>query len=156
MTFAVGDRVHLPRVGTGVVVEIRNGGRLRVEIKGRTMIVDEGQLERAHATRASTASEPDERSERRSGERVRPQGSPRGEAPRMRIDLHGLTVAEAIDALDAFLNDALLAGLPEVRVVHGRSGGKIRDAVHQRLRAIAAVRAFRIDPRNAGVTIVSL
>ena len=72
------------------------------------------------------------------------------------IDLHGLTAAEAAEALDAFLNDALLAGLAEVRVIHGRSGGRLKAAVHQRLREISSVRTFRVDPANPGVTIVVL
>jgi len=143
--FAPGDRVHLPRVGTGVVLEIRSGGRVRVEIKGQKMLVQAAQLEPAGA-----------RSKRRgivkSDEAA--EGLPAHAADS--IDLHGFSVAEAVDALDTFLNDALLASLPEVRIVHGKSGGKIRDAVHRRLREIAAVRAFRVDPRNAGVTIVSL
>ena len=79
---------------------------------------------------------------------------PRGDA-RGSIDLHGKTVEEALEALDSFLSDALLASLDEVRVIHGRSGGRIRDAVHERLREVSAVRSFRLDPRNAGVTIVS-
>jgi dsDNA-specific endonuclease/ATPase MutS2 len=43
-----------------------------------------------------------------------------------------------------------------VRFIHGRSGGRLRGALHGRLRQIAAVREFRLDPRNPGVTIVSL
>ena len=72
------------------------------------------------------------------------------------IDLHGMTTLEAVAALDAFLDDALRAGLAEVRVIHGRSGGRVRGAVHGRLKQIAAVRAFRVDPTNEGVTVVSL
>lgn len=48
MSLSVGDRVHFPRVGTGVVVEVRNGGHVRVEIKGRTMA---SQLEPAEPVR---------------------------------------------------------------------------------------------------------
>ena len=70
------------------------------------------------------------------------------------LDLHGKTVEEAVEALDTFLNDALLAGLAEVQVIHGRSGGRIKAAVHTRLRALSVVRAFRVNERNAGVTIV--
>jgi DNA mismatch repair protein MutS2 len=67
-----------------------------------------------------------------------------------------MTTAEAIEALDAFLNDALLAGAGEARVIHGRSGGKLKTAVHARLRQLPSIRGFRVDPRNAGVTIVQL
>ena len=72
------------------------------------------------------------------------------------LDLHGKTTAEAIEALDAFLNDALLAGAGEARVIHGRSGGRLKAAVHARLRQLPSLRGFRVDPRNPGVTIVQL
>ena len=79
----------------------------------------------------------------------------RADAP-AEIDLHGMTAAEAVAALDAFLNDALLAALGEVRVIHGRSGGRVKAAVHHRLRELPSIRDFRVDPANPGVTIVGL
>jgi DNA mismatch repair protein MutS2 len=72
------------------------------------------------------------------------------------VDLHGLTVEEALSRLDEVLNDAILEGVAELRIIHGRSGGRIRGAVHMRLREISAVVSFRLDPKNAGVTIVCL
>lgn len=71
------------------------------------------------------------------------------------LDLHGKTVAEAVDALDRFVNDALLGDYDQVRVVHGISGGKVKAAVHQRLRQLPSIRSFRVDPLNQGVTIVT-
>jgi DNA mismatch repair protein MutS2 len=72
------------------------------------------------------------------------------------LDLHGMTVGEAAAALDGFLNDALLASHAEVRVIHGRSGGRLKAAVHARLKQLPVVRATRLDPANPGVTIVTL
>src|SRR5213083_1168779 len=103
------------------------------------------------AARASAASEPRERSaaaKRRARERV---GESEGRSPSDELDLHGHTVEEAIAALDAFINDALLASASEVRVIHGRSGGRVKQAVHARLRELP-VRSVRLDPRNPGVT----
>ncbi len=71
------------------------------------------------------------------------------------IDLHGLTTDEAVAALDAFLSDALFGGSAAVRVIHGRSGGRLKAAVHARLRLVAAVRSFGVDPSNPGVTLVT-
>jgi DNA mismatch repair protein MutS2 len=71
------------------------------------------------------------------------------------VDLHGMRVDEALSRIDDALDAALLAGLSELRFVHGRSGGRIRGALHKRLRAISTVRSFRLDPRNPGVTIVA-
>lgn len=71
------------------------------------------------------------------------------------IDLHGLTAEEAVAALDSFINEAILAGLAEGRVIHGRSGGRLKTAVHARLKVIPSIRGFRLDPANPGVTIVT-
>ena len=146
MAFAPGTRVHILHVGTGVVREVRNSGRYLVEIKGRTMVVDEAEMEDAGPARAARGKK----------ERAVPDTTAERSHAAASIDLHGKTVEEAIAALDSFLNDALLASVAEVRVIHGRSGGRLKAAVHKRLRALPPVRSFRVDPRNPGVTIVSL
>lgn len=147
MTFSPGDFVHVARFGKGIVREVRNGGRFLVEIKGTAMVVPSDDLSPVEETKRKKRPAP-----------AAPPSAPllsRQRAASL-IDLHGMTVAEAEAAVDAFLNDALLAGLEEVRVVHGRSGGRLKAAVHARLRQVPAVRSFRVDPRNDGVTIVSL
>ena len=149
MAFAPGDRVHIVNLGTGVVREARNGGRYMVEIKGRTMIVAASQLELAAPERAV-------RKGSRGGAAPGGEGGTGGEGRSASLDLHGKTVLEAIDALDGFLNDAILDGCREVRVIHGRSGGRLKATVHARLRELAPVRAFRLDPANPGATIVTL
>ncbi|MFP5378969.1 MAG: Smr/MutS family protein [Vicinamibacteria bacterium] len=162
MGVSIGDRVHVPGLSTGVILEVRNHGRCLVEIKGRGVEVLAAQLEPVSPKRVSIPSRED-------GKRVsapaREGGTSagdvavapdrRGHAP-MSLDLHGMTVDQAVEALDVFLNDALLAGHAEVRVIHGRSGGRVKAAAHARLRALSVVRAFRVDERNAGVTVVML
>ena len=54
------------------------------------------------------------------------------------------------------LNEALLADVDVLRLIHGKSGGRIRAALHGRLRELPGVRGFRLDPHNEGVTIVTL
>ena len=150
MALSAGDPVHVPGIGTGVVREVRRGGRYVVLVKNTTMVVTEAQIAPA---------EPQKR-RRRPARAAVPE--PTGVEPLSRqrtpasIDLHGLTVAEAEAALDSCLNDAVLGGVREVRVIHGRSGGRLRAAVHGRLRRYPAVRAFRVDPLNPGVTLVEL
>jgi DNA mismatch repair protein MutS2 len=74
----------------------------------------------------------------------------------MEIDLHGMTVAEALDRAERALNDALLADESELRLIHGRSGSRIKSALHHWLKSAPNVRKFRLDPRTEGVTIVVL
>lgn len=142
--FAAGDRVHIATLGTGVVREVRSGGRYVVELKGRSVVVQGARIEPAPDARRAAARE--DRSADAGG----------GAAVRLSLDLHGKTAAEAVDVLDAFLNDALLAGATEVRVIHGRSGGVLKAAVHRRLKQLPPVRSVRLDPENPGVTIVRL
>jgi DNA mismatch repair protein MutS2 len=145
MTFAPGDAVHVAGLGKGIVREVRNGRRYLVELKRRSIVAHEGQLtgvtQRSPAADVSSSARP---------AAVDPPPA------RSSLDLHGMTVEEAGGALDEFLNDALLAGVPEVRVIHGRSGGRLKAAVHARLTELPVVRGWRLDPGNAGVTIVSL
>ena len=150
--FVGGDRVHVARLGTGVIREVRNGRRYLVEIKGRTLVIAGNQLERA-------APEPTKGKKNRREGSPRPlaaTGSTRAVAAPRSLDLHGKTVVESIDLVDDFLNDAILDGVAEIRIVHGRSGGRVKAAVHKRLQEMTAVRAFRLDPENPGATIVTL
>jgi DNA mismatch repair protein MutS2 len=145
--FASGDRVHVARLGTGIVREVRNGGRYLIELKGRAMVVDAGQLEAAEPARTSRTESVVTKTDGGS--------TAAAPAPSPSIDLHGKTVEEALAALDEFLNDALLDGAAEATVIHGRSGGKLKAAVHARLKDLPPVRAFRLDPHNPGATIVT-
>lgn len=75
------------------------------------------------------------------------------------IDLHGLIADEALFRLEGFLNDAFMAGLIRVRVVHGKGTGVLRQAVRQMLKEHPLVEAyFPAVPREGGggVTIVVL
>lgn len=73
------------------------------------------------------------------------------------INLIGRTTDEAIALLDKYLDDAYLAHLPSVRVVHGKGTGALRTAVHKHLRRLKYVSSFRLGEfgeGDAGVTIV--
>lgn len=73
------------------------------------------------------------------------------------INLIGKTTDEAIPELDKYLDDAYLAHLPSVRVVHGRGTGALRNAVHKHLKRLKYVKSFRLGEfgeGDSGVTIV--
>ncbi len=142
--YAAGDAVQTP-YGKGVVREARNNSLL-VQIQQRTLVVA--------ASDVSPVAGP-KRQARAALDANVPLTSPPRHAAR-EVDLHGLRVEEALVQIDEALDAALRAGLAELRFVHGRSVGRIRGALHRRLRAIPTVQGFRLDPRNAGVTIVAL
>ncbi len=74
------------------------------------------------------------------------------------INLLGKTVDEALSVLDKYLDDAYLAHLSSVRVVHGKGTGALRSAVHSHLKRLKYVKEFRLGEYgegDAGVTIVT-
>lgn len=73
--------------------------------------------------------------------------------------LRRLTVAEAIHRLDEYLDDAFMADLWQVRVVHGKGGGLIRKAVTAYLAKHPLVLSYRLGYEwegSYGTTIVNL
>ncbi|MGA2367175.1 MAG: Smr/MutS family protein [Dehalococcoidia bacterium] len=77
----------------------------------------------------------------------------------MELDLHAMTVDEALPLLYDYLNDAFLAGLKEVRIVHGKGTGTLRQAVMRELKKHPLVKSFRIGGRfegSTGATVVLL
>ena len=147
MPFQPGDHVHVAGLGKGIIRAARNRGRLLVEIKGRSMLVDERQLRAVDPPRPGQL--------RPSRPNDVPEGLARSHAAAA-IDLHGLTADEAEAALEAFISDAILAGHDAVRVIHGRGGGRLKTAVHRRLAKLHSIRGFHLDRENSGVTIVQL
>ena len=74
------------------------------------------------------------------------------------VNLIGMTVDEALPVMEKYLDDAYLAHLPSVRVVHGRGTGALKNAVHKRLRQLKYVKDFRLGQfgeGDSGVTVVT-
>ena len=75
------------------------------------------------------------------------------------LHLRRLTVDEALLKLDKYLDDAFLAGLCQVKVIHGKGTGTLRRVVREQLARHPLVKLYRpagYDEGGAGVTIVEL
>ena len=75
------------------------------------------------------------------------------------IHLRRLTVDEALPKLDKYLNDAFMAGLHQVRVIHGKGTGTLRQVVREQLAKHPLVKSYRAGEYGeggAGVTIAEL
>jgi DNA mismatch repair protein MutS2 len=80
-------------------------------------------------------------------------------SPPEEIHLRRLTVDEALLRLDRYLNDAFVAGLPAVRVIHGKGTGTLRYAVRDLLKDHPLVKSFRpaeLGEGGSGATVVEL
>ena len=80
-------------------------------------------------------------------------------AARSEIDLRGMTSDEAIIETDRFIDAAVMSGLSEVVLIHGKGTGALRTAIGQHLRRHPSVAAFRpgtYGEGETGVTVVTL
>jgi dsDNA-specific endonuclease/ATPase MutS2 len=151
MPFPVGSSVVVLPLGRkrGVVIEAGRGGHYRVQVEHATVSCGEVDL----------AAPPEARGKKRRSRRDPPHSSPaspRDDAASAahRVDLHGLTVEQAIAQVVRVIDLALRGGADRVEVVHGKGSGRIREALHRQLATMPVVASFTLDPGNPGVTWV--
>lgn len=143
---------HSRTLGTaGRIVEISGRtGRVTLETDGARLVIPADDVEVTPEPQIGPMPRDAEADElrRRAAARVSPT-----------LNLQGQRVDEAIEALHAYLDDALLAGLDGVTIVHGVGTGAIRRAVRDALREHPRVRGFRGGRREEGgegATLVEL
>lgn len=81
------------------------------------------------------------------------------EPTKLELDLRGSTIQEAEYEIDRYLDNAIMAGLLQVSIIHGKGTGALRSGVHEYLRNHPQVRSYRIGEHgegHTGVTIVTL
>ncbi len=145
----VGDKVKLRSLGirgtltsiNGEQVEVQ-AGRLRVQSDLHDLVFDE------------ETSTPLDRSELTSTRLPIAKDTPDWE-----LDLRGLRADEAIETIDRYLDSALFAGLPFVRLIHGKGSGRLRQVIREHLRKHPHIVSFEAGEEREGgegVTIVKL
>ena len=154
-------RAPQPRVGlwarsrtlgsTGRILEISGRtGRVTLETDGARLVIPADDVDVVPEPISGPAPRDLEAEEmrRRAAERVSPT-----------LDLHGERVEAALERLHAYLDDALLAGLDSVVIVHGIGTGALRRAVRETLAEhprVRAVRGGRRDEGGDGATVAEL
>lgn len=143
-TFVVGDKVHIEGTSeTGEIIELRDqeaiviwrNGRLRVPIK---KLLRDVRSERGVLHQTGPTYTPDAKTE---------------------IDLRGMIGDEAIESVQRVLDDALVAGLHRIDIIHGKGTGALRKRVSDFLKGYPHVKSFRLGEWNeggSGVTVVEL
>ena len=154
----VGDQARSRSGGwTGRIAELdRAKRRATLETGAMRVSVEVADLEPAERfARAGNR----QRGRPRAGRMSPSSGSSRAQSVPMSLDLRGARVEEALAALERYLEDASLAGLAKVTVIHGLGTGALRDAVRTDPRPIRCVRTVRPGERGEGgdgVTVVEL
>jgi DNA mismatch repair protein MutS2 len=95
------------------------------------------------------------KSEQKSGKKVKPRVA----SVSSELDLRGQNSEEALVETDRYLDNAFLAGLQVVTIIHGKGTGVLRTAIHQLLRSHPHVGSFRLGKYGegeSGVTVVEL
>ncbi len=142
-----GDQVYVHGLNAeGEIMALHAGHDVEVQIGQLRVRVDADSLEwRAGPTGAAGTPR---------SEGVR---SPRPESPGMELNLLGYLVEDALPAVEEYLDQAYLAGLPWVHLVHGHGTGALRRAIRDRLRQHPLVKEYSRAPENQGgdgVTVV--
>jgi DNA mismatch repair protein MutS2 len=155
-TWKVGERARSRSGGwEGRVAEVdRAGRRVTLEAGAMRVSVPLEDLEPASATPPATAG-----TSATSGTNVEALRLARARTVPMSLDLRGARVDEALSALDGYLNDASVAGLDRVTVIHGLGTGALRDAVRTESAGHPLVKSIRAGERGEGgdgVTVVTL
>jgi DNA mismatch repair protein MutS2 len=147
----VGDTVYVPSLKqTGQVLRLEEGeegAEAEVAVGGMRLRVDRDAIE-FHGRPLSA--------ERQIGSEVR---RPRPASPGMELDLRGYRAEEVHATLDKYLDEAYLAGLPWVHIIHGKGGGVLKQVVRDQLRDHPLVRSFRrgeLAEGGDGNTVVEL
>jgi DNA mismatch repair protein MutS2 len=143
---AVGDWVWVAGLNTTGTVTALEGSSAEVQVGSFGVRVQSSELER--------------RAPPKTVEEAAPvvSASPRPTLA-VELDLRGQRVEEALPLVDKYLDDAFLAGMPFVRVIHGKGTGTLRQAVRQQLRGHPLVKSHRAGEQGeggTGVTVVYL
>ena len=147
----IGDTVFVRSMGQrGEVVALTNGrGEVEVRLGAMKLRVPEGQVERLSRRQARAVE-------------TRSVSLPSREptlAPELQLDLRGWRVEDALEEVDRYLDNAALAGMPFVRILHGKGTGALRQAIRQQLSHHPLVKSqASADAKDGGdgITIVTL
>ncbi len=160
---SVGDKVILRSLGTegvlssvdGDEAEVQAGTlRLRVrmdELKRKAESADDGSQIIDHRQTSKTGAEP--------SSAVGRSSSLLSASPGMELDLRGQRAEDALEMLDRYLEKAYMAGLPFVRIIHGKGTGKLRQEVRATLKVHPQVASFEEGgPKEGGegVTVAKM
>ena len=148
MGFERGDIVRIKTIKQiAEVTEVIRDGVYRVAVGSIVSTCRENELEAAERPKSKHGDLPPPSQTNIIAERLNVQQLER-------LDLHGMTVAEALHALETRLNQITIQKFDRLEILHGHGTGRVRDAVHRYLASSPLVSNFKLDDFNTGVTRV--
>ena len=148
---SVGDKVRVKRLGKfGEVTGIKPRGKMPLQI-----LVGNMQMQAAYHEIDSV--QPKQETSHLSTSVLDIQYS-KANSIRSELNIRGMLVKEALDVTDKYLDDAYLADIPTVRILHGKGTGALRNAVHAELRENPHVTKYQFasdSQGGEGVTVVT-
>ena len=149
----VGDTVELKRMGTRAqVLQVNKDGSLQLQAGILKISAKQTEVRVVDAPKHNA-----QKQMRRMVRRV--QSQMRASGARPELDIRGMTGDEGVAMVDRFLDDAVMAHLTTVTIIHGKGTGALRQAVQQHLKTCKYVKGFRLGrygEGETGVTIVEL
>ncbi len=153
----IGDRVRVTSLKLEGVITSLSEMDAEVQVGNLRIRVRLPELERPHAEPEGLEEKLPVRAESQR-EPAKPL-TPYRPSPGMEIDLRGQRAEDAVEALDRYLENAFLAGMPFVRIIHGKGTGKLRQVIREALTESVHVSRFESGADNEGgdgVTIAHL
>ncbi|MDU3961808.1 MAG: Smr/MutS family protein [Veillonella sp.] len=155
----VGQAVYVTSLRSlGTVLSI-NGNRVNVDINGLTATVKVSELQSTTREEGNKLAREQKASMPKTRKRMGGSAVQRQKEVRTEINILGQTVDEATVSVGRFIDQALLGGVNQVRIIHGKGTGALREGVHQYLRTLPHVAHFETagyDEGGAGATNVVL
>ena len=152
----LGDKVHLRSLNTqGVITSL---GEEEAEVQVGMLRI---RARMADMERPGMSPPPEPKPKKEAGKHSSQAVSlpPVAETPRMEIDLRGQRADDALDTLSNYLDAAFLAGMPFIRIIHGKGTGKLRQSVREMLSHHPHVKSFESGGEKEGgegVTVAKL
>ena len=137
----VGDDIIVLSYGQrGTLTNQLKDGRWEAQVGLIKMMLEEKEFDLVQAQQEASVKKKQVNVVKRAG----------GKGPQARLDLRGKRYEEAMDALDAFIDQALLNNMAQVDIIHGIGTGVIREGVTKYLQRNKQVKSFGYAPQNAG------
>jgi len=155
-SFALGERVFVQELRSEGIITALAQADAEVQIGSLRVRAKLDDLERRSSPAASAIADA---AQRGTGAPARASAARSGASPGMDINLRGRLVEDGLNELDRYLEKAYGAGLPFVRIIHGKGTGRMREAVRSALKESPYVASFEEahdHEGGAGVTIAKL